>query len=406
MNKKISLLLSILMIMNLLILANVAYAQEEASLITNNSIDHTLIDNYFDSINNKDYNSLLSLMGNEYSTEMSFYLDSNYYQENHLGVYCIDTINSVSIVGEIDNSNYLPIIGECEGDDIHIYLVCSDITTEATNQFYFNGTNYNLFFIGTVNGERKIVAFRMPLPETIEKYIGTEKTVEYNNTRSGTNSSVYATSCSYNSLPSTIKVARWKYGSGSIETVDLLKYVKTVACAELGFVTRDEDYHYSGALAIRNYSWYKILTADSNAQYHVTDTNETNSTYKKSYQVYNPSTFWNNSTWQTLYTRVDSIWSVNFFATNYNRIDSWYTTASGVGGENSGRMNLNTANTLANSGNDYKKILNYFYGNSSQSTGSLNFCTVGSHVYYRTVTSGSTATRYCKCGHTVTVYIN
>ncbi len=183
------------------------------------------------------------------------------------------------------------------------------------------------------------------------------------------------------------------------------KYVKVVACAELGYVSRDEDYHYAGILAIRNYGWYYVVTADSNASYHVTDTNATSTEYTRSFQIYNPDSYWNNSTWTTMYNRVEAIWNMGFFSTNGSRIYSWYTTASGVGTENSGRMNLNLANSMANEGDNYQEILNAFYGNSYQSTGDLQFAMVGMHAYHTKVDNGDgTITATCWCGAQETLY--
>ena len=296
----------------------------------------------------------------------------------------------------------MPIINTCEGEDISIYLVKSDIDTIVQNDFYYNGINYNLVFIGTVDSERKIVAFRMPLADTVEVQVGEEEALEYSAIRFGTETATCSTRsvCTYNLLPSSIKVKRWYHGDGSIETVSLQKYVKVVACAELGYINRDADYHYAGILAIRNYGWYYIVTADSNASYHVTDTCETNSTYTTSYQQYMPDTYWNNSTWNTMYSRVETIWDKNFFTTDYSRVYSWYTTNSSYGLQNSGRMNLNIANDLANAGNDYEYILNYFYGNSYQSSGDLKFVTIGNHVFYSLISGTDTITKVCRCGYT------
>ncbi len=369
-------------------------------------IDNMIVENYYDYISDESWDELLGLMGTEYESEMESYINSSYYQENNLGVYSIEKVNSIENKGLVASAAYLPIVDACEGEDISIYLIKSDIETKVDNEFYFDGINYNLVFIGTVDGERKIVAFRMPLLDTIEECGSEEEAVGYSAMRFGTEATTYSSFiCSYNQLPSTIKVARWKYGNGIIETVDLQKYVKVVACAELGYVSRDEDYHYAGILAIRNYGWYNVVTADSNASYHVTDTNETCSEYSNSYQVYNPGTYWNNSTWTTMYNRVEDIWNMNFFSTDYSRIYSWYTTRDGLGTENSGRMNLNLANNMANDAKTYQEILNAFYGNSYQSTGDLKFELVGMHTYYSKIyNSDGTIAATCKCGQQDTLY--
>ncbi|MBR3762012.1 MAG: hypothetical protein IKK59_04655 [Lachnospiraceae bacterium] len=387
------------------ITGNKAYASEMQN--DYDKVDNMIIESYYDYVSDKNWDDLLGLMGTEYAGQMESYINSPYYQENKLGVYSIEKVNSVENKGLVDSGAYLPIVNTCEGEDISIYLVKSDIETKVDNEFYLDGMNYNLVFIGTVDGERKIVAFRMPLPDTIEDHESEEEAINYSVMRFGADTTTYSSyACSYNQLPSTITVARWKYGNGVIESVDLQKYVKVVACRELGYVRRDADYHYAGILAIRNYGWYYVVTADSNANYHVTDTNATNTNYPSSYQIYNPDEYWNNSTWTTIYTRVETIWNVNFFSTDYSRIYSWYTTSDSEGAENSGRMNLNLANNMANAGKTYEEILNAFYGNSYQSTGDLEFMPLGVHAYYRQVNNGDgTITATCKCGYQGTLYL-
>ena len=366
-----------------------------------NLVDNQLIENYYDFVDEENWEELYTILGNEYATAMESYITNSYYQENKLGVYALDKIIEIENLGQIDTALYSPIINECEGKDISIYLVKSDIETTESNEFYFEGINYNLVFVGSIDSERKIVAFRMPFANTIEEYENKDAAMEYSVMRFDMDGApmAKASSCTYNQLPTTIKVARWKHGDGNIEAVNLQKYVKVVACAELGYVDRDEDYHYAGILAIRNYGWYHIITADSNANYHVTDTNSVGSGYTKAYQQYIPDTYWNNATWNTMYSRVEAIWNKNFFSTDYSHIESWYSSASGVGEENSGRMNLGEANSLANKGKDYQYISNCFYGNSYQSTGDLKFVTVGNHVYYKAISGDDTITTICRCGY-------
>lgn len=388
----------------LALLIGVASNKAYASKMQNEyeTIDNMIIECYYDYISDENWNALLGLMGTEYEAEMESYINSSYYQENNLGVYSIEQVNSIENKGLVDSVAYLPIVDVCEGEDISIYLIKSDIETKVDNEFYFDGINYNLVFMGTVDGERKIVAFRMPLPETVEEFGSEEEAVGYSVMRFGTDATTYSlTACSYNQLPSTIKVVRCQHGDDQIETVDFQKYVKVVACREVGYVSRDADYHYAGILAVRNYGWYYVATADSNASYHVKDTNESDicSNHSGSYQIYNPDTYWNNSIWTTMYTRVEEIWNMNFFSTNYSRIYSWYTTTNGLGTENSGRMNLNLANNMANEGKTYQQILNAFYGNSNQSTGNLEFVPIYMHAYYSKVDNGDgTITATCRCG--------
>lgn len=374
------------------------------SSVKADNIEQELIVKYYNAINDEEWASLLDTLGTEYSQTISATLESEYYAINRIGIYNVDKVNEIELLETIENeAMYLTILEECEGDDITIYLVKSDLSVYEEDEFYKEGTNYTLFFIGTVEGERKIVSTRMPLTETVAFYAGEEEAQVYQNERLGlSDTGRAANGCLYNRLPNSVKVKRWKYGDGSIETVDLKQYVKIVSAREIGYVSRAEAYHYAGILAVRNYAWYHIMTADANLGYHVTDTNAKIEGVYKSYQIYNPNEYWNEEVWATLYNRVDNIWNMNFFSSNYDRVFSWYTSEDGLGTQHSGRMNLKTANDLANSGWNYQQILNYFYGYSEASSSNLRFISVGEHVYYTTTIDNGVVLYHCKCGHTGT----
>ena len=361
--------------------------------------DQMLVYRYYQAINNKSWDSWLSLLGTAYSFNMKNHLDNEYYQKNDLGVYAIDNVLSVSEIQKIDALEYNSIIELLEGENHEVYLVKTELSVDKENEFYFDGTNYNLIFVGTVNNERKIVGVRLPLVETVEAYENKTDSEAYEIMRFGSDVELQsAANCAYTANPSSIVVCRWRYGDGSCETVDFNKYVKVVTAGEYGYVSRDTDYHCAGAIAVKMYAWYKIVISDPNDAYHVTDTNETDASHPLSYQVYNPGTYWNSSVWGTVYNRVDSVWSYNIYGTGYRRMNTQYR--AGYGSGNSGILYQETANDLANQGYGYHAILNYFYGNSGESSGNILSAYTGNHVYYTSTTNSDGSVMYfCKCGY-------
>lgn len=191
--------------------------------------DNKLISSYYENLKEKNWDAFLQVFGEEYQVEMKSYIDDEQYKINSIGVYSVEDIEYFKVISTVEKRLYYPIISELEGEDIFIYLVETSICTSVENEFYLEGKNYNLFFIGTVDGKRKIVAVRLPLNSTIEEKVGLEESISFDCARMG-GISPYAATCSYNSLPVNIKVCRWKYGNGSIESVDFKKYVKVV-CA-------------------------------------------------------------------------------------------------------------------------------------------------------------------------------
>lgn len=300
-----------------------------------------------------------------------------------------------------DKEGYGGVIRECEGEDIELYLAITDMEIDRENGYYFNGANYNIMLIGTVDGERKIVGVSLPLVETVMEY-DEEAAMVYGRQRFGSEITPYSAACEYTTIPSIIKVCRWKYGDGQTKDVDFNEYVKIVTAAEFGYVNRDADYHYAGALAVKMYAWYKIIHADPSNGYDVTDTNATDRDHKLSCQIYDPNKYGDVSTWKKLFDRVDEVWSCNFYSSNYNVMDIQYKAKEGE--KNSGIMNADVANQMANNGDSYQTILNSYYGNSPLSTGNITFVTAGEHAYYL-IRYLDYFTRYvCKCGHIEIVY--
>lgn len=368
-----------------------------------NSTDEQLISDYFSAVDQQMWDELEDVLSDSYYQSISSTIDNNAYAENNLGLYNIEAVNQVSVLGEIPASTYeyySPIIAEIEDDgvdEISAYVVECELDTYEDTEFYFTGNNYLTFFCGTQDGNRYIADCRItstPVMTSLSDSIGEIAAPDY-----GTNS---ASSCTYNRVPSSIKVLRWRYGDSSTipETVNFKRYVKVVAAREAGYDSWDENYHYSNILCIRNYAWYKILNADPSEGYHVTDTDLEGPHGEPSCQNYNPDEYWAPDTWANLYDRVDFMWNKNMVNSDLEIFESWYIAdSSSYDYEGSGRLVQYTSDDMARDGWRYEEILDYFYSYSDRSDGPIEFVPVGEHLFYRTQVIGDDLYGYCHCGY-------
>ena len=368
-----------------------------------NSTDEQLISDYFSAVDQQMWDELEDVLSDSYYQSISSTIDNNAYAENNLGLYNIEAVNQVSVLGEIPASTYeyySPIIAEIEDDgvdEISAYVVECELDTYEDTEFYFTGNNYLTFFCGTQDGNRYIADCRItstPVMTSLNDSIGEIAAPDY-----GTNS---ASSCTYNRVPSSIKVLRWRYGDSSTipETVNFKRYVKVVAAREAGYDSWDENYHYSNILCIRNYAWYKILNADPSEGYHVTDTDLEGPHGEPSCQNYNPDEYWAPDTWANLYDRVDFMWNKNMVNSDLEIFESWYIAdSSSYDYEGSGRLVQYTSDDMARDGWRYEEILDYFYSYSDRSDGPIEFVPVGEHLFYRTQVIGDDLYGYCHCGY-------
>lgn len=368
-----------------------------------NSTDEQLISDYFSAVDQQMWDELEDVLSDSYYQSISSTIDNNAYAENNLGLYNIEAVNQVSLLGEIPASTYeyySPIIAELEDDgveEIIAYVVECELDTYEDTEFYFTGNNYLTFFCGTQDGNRYIADCRItstPVMTSLSDSIGEIAAPDY-----GTNS---ASSCTYNRVPSSIKVLRWRYGDSSTipETVNFKRYVKVVAAREAGYDSWDENYHYSNILCIRNYAWYKILNADPSEGYHVTDTDLEGPHGEPSCQNYNPDEYWAPDTWANLYDRVDFMWNKNMVNSDLEIFESWYIAdSSSYDYEGSGRLVQYTSDDMARDGWRYEEILDYFYSYSDRSDGPIEFVPVGEHLFYRTQVIGDDLYGYCHCGY-------
>ena len=100
-----------------------------------NSTDEQLISDYFSAVDQQMWDELEDVLSDSYYQSISSTIDNNAYAENNLGLYNIEAVNQVSLLGEIPAStyeDYSPIIVELEDDgveEIIAYVVECELDT-------------------------------------------------------------------------------------------------------------------------------------------------------------------------------------------------------------------------------------------------------------------------------------
>lgn len=353
--------------------------------------DDNLILAYYSAVETKESTKFSEILSDQYRDEMESILNNNECAEMKIGLHNVIAVDEMTIVGEIPKDlyeYYAPILSDINAADIKIYLVSCDLNVDHEDEFNHNGTNYQIVFCGTEHNQRNVVDCRIASDIVLNRCLPDDE-LEALSTQD---------SCSYNVPPNTIKVLRWNYGDGTIEDVPLKKYVKVTTAWEFGGDGYNENYHYAGILAVRNYGWYFILNPDPNRGYHVTDSGNTNNKQYPSFQHYNPDKYWDPNTWKNIFARTDAIWNQNFVSSDYKIFHSWYTKSM-AHYEGCGRLDQTAAIDFANNkGWTWQEILSYFYSNSSRSSGNIQFVPTGTHLYYKTQTFGGNKFRVCYCG--------
>lgn len=118
-----------------------------------NSTDEQLISDYFSAVDQQMWDELEDVLSDSYYQSISSTIDNNAYAENNLGLYNIEAVNQVSLLGEIPASTYeyySPIIAELEDDgveEIIAYVVeCELDTYEDTPVLVSHGVEAQMVF--------------------------------------------------------------------------------------------------------------------------------------------------------------------------------------------------------------------------------------------------------------------
>lgn len=311
--------------------------------------------------------------------------------EDVAGINNVLSMSNPTILSQIPNSGYEEYCEEIE--DPALYLVRVEEHVIEDDGFNFEGVNYHVIICGTEGGVRVVCDSRLPMPNLVEEY---ESNITLGNAylaqRFGGTNDADASIQSDDPIsfshtkPSTIKVKRTKYGNGVISTVNFKTYCKNVALYEIGYNSWDSDALKAGALALRNFAWYKVLTASTTAGYHLQDHGDYGA------QVYNPSGGRSESSYPNVISAVNSTWDLLMMNSASKLFLSQYSTGTSgsYGTKNCGYLRHYGAKKHADDGRSFVYILNWYYGSSIRSSGNIIITCSGSHTFGSTWNKTST----------------
>lgn len=346
--------------------------------------DTMLIESFYEKLDEKDYEGRADLAAGEYYELLTDMYQNEYYSENNIGFYNVESVDNVVVLGEVPDNGYsYSYVWESvkeTSSDVTAYLVKSDVVAKEITDFYYTGTRYDVLFVGTVEQERKIVSMNTALRNLVDEYVGGRS----DGLASSYSLNINSRAC----IPDEIKV---KMSDGTISTVDFKTYCKRVAAQEVGYDSRPVAYHKSGCIALKNFAMYRYLTAGPDAGSHIGADTGT--------QVYIPDINYNG--WPNLMNAMDQTWHIFMMDASGNCFESGYRSGddpehSQYDHEHSGIMLQNKAKTMAENGKTYQEILEYYYAYSSvTNNGAVYYKTLEEHNYQNT---GSHYTCY-RCGH-------
>jgi hypothetical protein len=136
----------------------------DQDLFNSQSAQNTIYQ-YVNSIDNKDWNTYVSLQLDQYQDDLESYLsnDSNTSSEGILTVNSaeikeIKTLPIKALNDIVDISDYTNTYG-----DIYGFLVGTNYTVDNESKYYMNGVNYSVIIVGQIDGKSKIL-FEMDAP--------------------------------------------------------------------------------------------------------------------------------------------------------------------------------------------------------------------------------------------------
>ena len=359
-------ILSIVVMLAFILMAGMpaAHAMEKQSEY---KIDMALIYDYFNTINNKDYEANYKLWSRERAAELKDVSKQNAIEK--MGMWSVSHVDmgSIELLGDVTNNYYADNSG-VSSDSVRkrSYLVKAGMAVLQDNPYFYNGDNYIILTCGDEGPVRKLYGDSLPMPELILKYADEKDVIRYcearfTDERGGytleTDSGAKTIGKSIGRMPSSIRVRR--VSRGVTQTVNFKTYCKVVACYEVGYNSRHENYHKSSFMAVKTYGWWRTLSPYASQGYDIKDNSDD--------QWYRPETYdINSSQWSRLMAHIDQVWNVVMVNSDKNIFKSIYATdGSGYSIiQNRGRLYHIQANEFANAGRSYPWIFDYFYSNS------------------------------------------
>jgi hypothetical protein len=378
-----------------------ANAQSTQSTFNSESAQST-VQQYFNSINNKDWNTYVSLQLNQYQNDLKDYFsnDNNASGDGLLGVESvkikeIKSLPDAALKNIVNISDYENSYG-----NIYSFLVGATYKVKHESKYYLNGTTFSLIIVGQEDGISKILLDMDAPLEILEpngygfndsdekaalKVIDARYKGIYDNLNGvqlGTNikngiqyQAIMSDAVSdttppgYPSEPSTISIYHLRSSSDpyyhTITTSSFdVNYVEDVLGNEW-LNSWNTNALQAGAEAIKEYGWYSILHPKAPAKTYGADV--VDSTADQVY-ILNSHTSYSNCTAAVI---DQQNWSIANSSEAIFNAQYLAGTSGQIGTANSGVVSQNGTEVLATEGNLPDQILNYYYGESSVSSNGI-----------------------------------
>lgn len=326
--------------------------------------DYELICDFYATLNEKDYGARVGMTVGDYHDTLAGIVGNPYYVQNRVGLYNVVSVDEVNILGEIPATEYWDLSQYASeiSENPRAYLVQSYTTAYENTSFYFTGERFDVIFVGSIAGERKIISMNTALDSTVRNYMENVLGI-----------SLYGNSTGM-CIPDVIVV---RLSNGKNVEVDFKEYCQKVACSEVGYDSYDTDYHKASCIALKCYAMYRVYIEPADGGYHINST--TND------QIYDPDI--DCSSWPRLLAALDSTWSTVLTDSSGNIFKSGYRSGNKpehqeYNYQSSGIMLQNNAISQANAGWTFQQILAYAYSYSDKTGGTeLKYVLLSEHVY-------------------------
>ena len=285
------------------------------------------------------------------------------------------------------------------------YLIKCEMEVYQDNAYYFNGVNYLSITCGTIDGAKKILDNRLPLPDVVAEYEKDRTLVkDYFNIRftedrggfyiSDRFSEEFKEVANYSgTMPTSINVLR--VTKNRVDNVNFKQYCRVVMVCEEGYENRQTDYKKAFAIAIKHFGWFRYLKPRPDPAYHIRDDNQD--------QVYNPELRSPSnyptcdsamlSTWNTIMVNSDKQLFKPFYYNEGPDADLGTTQYQGT------MYEYEVWKSLVPNGMNYINVLKYYYSNCrGTSVGQIRVCSnhTGSYTNITATTHKVNSCTTCK----------
>lgn len=327
--------------------------------------DSYIIKKFYKLLDLKQYDKRAEMTCGEYKETLTEMMKDPYFDSNKIGFYNVKSVITPMVLTEVSAKEYSDVWEQCFeiASNVKAYLVYSFTVAYEETDFYNTGAQFDVVFVGTAEGKRKIISMNRALDQIVNQY------------KLSKGISNYAVDMNKVCMPKEIKV---KMKDGRVVTVDFKLYCKRVAAQEVGYDKWPEAYHKACCVALKNYAMFHYLTRSADAGFHVFG-------YEDKGQNYNSSIQYNK--WPNLMNAMDSVWNEFLSNNSGDCILTQYRSGNKAehdisNKKSSGIMVQNQAKSFADDGKSYVYILNYFYGYSEASNGqALKYVHIPEHNY-------------------------